>query len=109
MSRGKQIEEMANAMCNMDLPSCQECANQWDFVIIPKCDLVKRAERLYEKGYRKQSEGEWVFNKEKDEFFCSVCNAEPLIDPHFIGIDYGIEILSDFCPWCGAKMKGGAE
>lgn len=62
MSREKQIEEMANAMCNLGESNCQECANHWDFVTVPECDLVKRAEHLYSAGYRKQ---EWISVEER--------------------------------------------
>lgn len=55
---------------------------------------------LYRAGYRKQSEGEWV---EKNVFFaiykCSICGAENLYKD-------GHAALSNFCPTCGAKMKG---
>jgi hypothetical protein len=60
MSREKQIEDMANAMCNLGESNCKECAKHWEFVTVPQCDLVKRAEHLYSAGYRKQSDGEWI-------------------------------------------------
>jgi rubrerythrin len=50
--------------------------------------------------------GEWVYKKEKDGYFCSVCDIEALIDPNFIGRDFAMEELSDYCPHCGAKMDG---
>ena len=99
MSKDKQIEEMANAMCNIGEGSCQECASKWDFVSVPKCDLVARATKLYNAGYRKQSEGEW---KRGDMptyggYKCSVCGGNT------------IHYKATYCPNCGAKMKGGAE
>jgi hypothetical protein len=69
----------------------------------------KTAEKMTAKGYRKQSEGEWVVLKESKyrkspACCCSLCgafnnNLPTDQDPYrFIG--------SNFCPNCGAKMKG---
>jgi hypothetical protein len=60
----------------------------------PACDVVEVVH------------GEWVYKKEKDGCFCSVCDIEALIDPNFIGRDFAMEELSDYCPHCGAKMDG---
>ena len=35
---------------------------------------------------------------------CSVCEKDPI---HYDGRTGYVEILSDFCPHCGAKMDGG--
>ena len=77
------------------------------------------AELIYNKGYRKQSEGEWVVKAypvdsdevvilpyeehQHNEPFCSICNAYALLNG---GEEY---VISNYCPNCGAKMKGGAE
>lgn len=54
--------------------------------------------------------GMWISWEEADNFIpsphrheCSVCHdaAQVLVN--------NIELLSDFCPNCGAKMDGGAE
>ena len=50
--------------------------------------------------------GEWEFVDNEifaGEYFCSVCGKRAEVDL------YGEWILSNFCPSCGAKMKGGAE
>ena len=67
------------------------------------------ATALYNAGYRKQSEGEWVRqNKIKGkvtpEAVCSECGREVVYQ--VIDNKYFFE---NFCPHCGAKMKGGAE
>ena len=50
---------------------------------------------LYNAGYRKVSEGEWKRNKENCLYNkCSVCEYEHCRE-------------NNFCPNCGAKMKGG--
>lgn len=53
-------------------------------------------------GYRRQKEGEWVAKSHMirsplaRNYYCSACKYEP------------IEI-KNYCPQCGARMKGGAE
>ena len=99
MSREKQIEEMANtyyeAMLKArgSLGSMNEGAPKW------------YAKAFYEAGYRKQSEGEWIEHIEKpywleddvEVFYeCSVCKTQS-------------PAPTNYCPNCGAKMKGGAE
>jgi rubrerythrin len=57
---------------------------------------------MLEKGYRKQSVGEWekrvfiFFDSEIVGYRCSVCNTT-------------WDTQTPYCPNCGAKMKGGAE
>ena len=61
---------------------------------------VQIAEQLYDAGYRKQSVGEWIFNKGRTygepAYYCSNCWE----GESYYGFD-------KFCPNCGAKMKGG--
>lgn len=62
------------------------------------------ASLLYRKGWRKQKEGEWKFEHEfYGKMLCSNCKKEALANENSEYVD------SDFCPNCGAKMKGGAE
>ena len=56
---------------------------------------------LYHAGYRKQSEGEWIFKLtyyEADECNCSVCGQ-------LMTTAKGVRM--NYCPNCGTKMKGG--
>ena len=101
MSGEKQIDEMAKLICTY--PQCihhniiGECANA-------ECQTVDIAENLYKQGYRKQSEGEWVrdsFKAKTGEILyhtpaCSVCGMAN-------------SFMTNYCPNCGAKMKGGTE
>lgn len=63
---------------------------------------MHRAVAIYNAGYRKQSVGEWVAKSEMvrtptaKNHYCSVCK-------------YEANETTDFCPNCGARMKGGAE
>jgi hypothetical protein len=108
MTKEKQIEEMAFDLCLIDrckhLPQ-EECHN----TTCAHCE----AEALYNAGYRKQSEGEWKQTTEPlgchdvDCVECSACGESWVLDEDF---DY--DVVKDFwnyCPACGAKMKGGAE
>lgn len=56
------------------------------------------AERAYNDGYRKQSEGEWKGNGYLKN--CSECRN--VVNFNNVSI-----WLYNFCPYCGAKMKGG--
>jgi hypothetical protein len=108
MSKEKQIEEMARAMCGNGMPD-GNCAAD-DEPCYLECVYGACAERLYAKGYRKQSEGVWKLTTEPlgahevDCVECSVCGESWVLDEDF---DY--DVVKDFwsfCPNCGAKMKG---
>lgn len=60
------------------------------------------ADELYKKGYRKERQGEWVFNRgqapNEPLYFCSLCGEG--------GSEYGRD---NYCPNCGAHMTKGAK
>lgn len=94
MSKENKIEEMA--------------AFLWYNTLITDMDLCDDvAEALYNAGYRKQGEGEWVdkYNgKYANQLYkCSVCGSTAHSD------DRGHWFLTPYCPSCGAKMGGGAK
>ncbi|MBO5969376.1 MAG: hypothetical protein J6S14_12850 [Clostridia bacterium] len=84
------IEEMAKDVAR----SISWCNEE-----IPTVDCLGTAASLYDKCYRKQSEGEWekrtfiIFDSEKVGYNCSECNTT-------------WDTETNFCPYCGAKMKG---
>lgn len=108
----KQIEEMARIIghCESTLHPDIECHNKATgcYCIENPCHNQRIAEKLYNAGYRKQSEGEWI---ERDCIIeskrgrtihysirkCSVCGK------------WNGRHKTNFCPNCGANMKGGAE
>jgi hypothetical protein len=97
----EQIEEMAKIICSTSSSRgrCEECG----FFERRECFRFENATNLYNAGYRKQSEGEWISNElggYQYAFHCSECgwvDGYPFNDRH------------KYCPNCGAKMKGGAE
>jgi hypothetical protein len=61
-------------------------------------------EDTYNAGYRKQKEGEWIGASRTHELICNLCGAIGPVD--CLKEDF---YESNFCPNCGAKMKGGAK
>lgn len=117
MSREKQIEEMAKAMCGNGM-SNGNCVMD-DEPCNLECVYGYCAERLHAKDYRKQSEGEWIVTDADSgsfgeyepfiEFKCSKCESCYGIESGQYDWQYGEPIPWVACPLCGAEMKGGAE
>ena len=97
MNTEKQIEEMADILCEAKEHDCKGGND---------CLCVKQAEALYNAGYRKQvvdanfaiTTGEWekrvfiIFDSEKLGYRCSECNTT-------------WDTSTNYCPNCGAKMR----
>ncbi len=93
MSKEKQIEEMAKVIARRS----KDFRNP---NVAFMTTATKTAESLYNAGYRKQSEGEWIDanpNGAVYKFACTLCGETKLGKG------------TSYCPNCGAKMKGGAE
>ena len=95
MSKEKQIKEMALDICKSRLVAeegdyCRKCKND------NNCLYQEIAYGLYNADYRKKNEGEWK-QSAYGELKCSVCGIVQEDNPH----------RYNFCPQCGAKMKGG--
>lgn len=86
MSKEKQIEEMAKDLAKHSFFYNGGCLMNYS----------NTAKLLYNAGYRKQSEGEWI--DVEDTFLyrykCSLCG------------EIKLGKMTNFCPNCGAKMKG---
>ena len=92
MSREKQIDEMS-----CDLYDCHiEFVTGVDEIYT---DYDAMAEKMFDKGYRKQSDGEWLGRG--IAMVCSLCGKGLVVEQGDADMNY--------CPNCGAKMKGGAE
>lgn len=111
-AESEKIEEMAWDLCDIpkhpSVKSCGDCGNK-------RCHATYYAQRAYNTGYRKQSEGEWIdLYKGKYAnplYACSVCEKGTLlrVEGNELGQPQTVQALSPYCPNCGAKMKGGAE
>lgn len=105
MNKEQQIEEMARDICecyNND-GTCWQDGKPCDF----RCESMTDAQYLYEKGYRKQSEGEWLILK-YERFTCSKCDYD--FWHGYTSRRAAKQLLADcptlnYCPNCGARMK----
>ena len=142
MNGKNQIEEMKCEVC-ICCSKIMDCHEHLKGI----CGFMKMIEMLYDIGYRKQIEAEWII--EAKHFFdddgdlllyaiahCSNCNS-PYRDKRNVNyerierpenLDYHedwnvdieplkqtfferaktVKLSHNFCPNCGAKMKGGA-
>ena len=103
----EQIEEMAKVLCkHFGTDKCQDC---WNYNM---CPASRNAEKFYNAGYRKQSEGEWIVLAEfSDRIICTkcpICGEEYTYKKGQNGEHVKTFYAEyNFCPNCGAKMKGG--
>ena len=67
-------------------------------------DAIQRIGAINTAGYRKQVEGHWYKHDKRKHgdtcYYCSACE-------HMALADCMCWALTDYCPNCGAKMKGG--
>lgn len=106
----KQIEEMAKFLCSLDTydhEKCEKCG-KWDRGTCDElCFSHEVAIDLYNANYRKQIVGEWVRQnrmvdgKVRAEAVCSNCGTDVV----YQAIDNRWQ-FENFCPHCGANMKG---
>ncbi len=97
----KQIVEMAKDICDI----CHQRHNCQSYKYCTMAELV--AEGLFEAGYRKQREGEW--ESYYGDYRCPCCKEAYRSEMLFIMESFPEGKLPDFCPNCGARMKGGVE
>ena len=108
MSREKQIDTPTNTpntptqnqFTNSEIQQIGEMSLLIHVGLSLQLSYFEIGEYLYNAGYRKQSVGEWLFNRGRTygepAYYCSNCSEG--------GSEYGYD---KFCPNCGAKMKGG--
>ena len=99
MSKEEQIKEIAE-ITSRDCGTCSNC--EYGAMGHGGIDCIDYffAHTIYNAGYRKQSEGENVATHPSSAFECSECHWEDLDL-------YAADSAYNFCPNCGAKMKGG--
>lgn len=98
MCEKEQISQIAEIVGKCDCDDCDNCSYSgwWNGNL--ECFDYKIANALYNAGYRKQSEGEWGFDG--TSWTCSECGEYAPVDK------YRQTRHTDFCPNCGAHMKG---
>lgn len=90
MSKDKQIENIAD-----DIRRIRESYfGQSDYLF---------AMKMYEDGYRKQSEGEWKIMKMGDGEKVRTCSS--CLISQSVSVYKG-KVMFRYCPYCGAKMDG---
>lgn len=101
---GEQIDELIDEM-SYDLAECHV-----EFLLNGELytDYNTMAQKMVSRGYRRRKEGEWKseivkrcdWKGKKQQYYqpnsCSLCHDAVLK-------------RTPYCPYCGAKMKGGSE
>ena len=94
MNKGKIIEEMAKII-----------AKNVYAVDEPNIDCMPNAKNaskeLFNAGYRKERQGEWITDEYFETIYCSLCNGLAPVD-----CEKERFYQSNYCPECGAHMKG---
>lgn len=79
----------------------------WQHTNMCDIDLISEvAEVLAEAEYRKQRIGQWEISKIGDggtTRTCSNCHISQTVNV------YNGKVMFKFCPYCGARMKGGDQ
>lgn len=88
--KNKQIEKMANILCEAKE---HDCKGEND------CNCIKQATALYNADYRKQKQGKWLITAKGCIITCSNCKER--VDLYYPdGTQTG---LLPYCPYCGSK------
>lgn len=85
------------------LETIEKSREEWSHDVTDHTENEYIREGLLNAGYRKQREGEWV--KVMNHKECSKCGYNAPYKK--IKAGYHLQDLSNYCPNCGAKMKGG--
>lgn len=98
----EELQELARLCCSpCEMESEGKCLEGLDPT---KCYIsTKTAEAIYNAGYRKERQSEWLVNKSPVDA-CITCKRCGLTYTEGDPDDYE---LPNYCPNCGAKMEGG--
>ena len=91
---------------------CEAHSKSTDEVVFHRAtyaqQLEMEADHLIANGVTVRERGRWLYDSGGDKFFCPVCDEEALSfkkDTLYGGDLYEV-CLTDFCPNCGADMRG---
>ena len=100
INRADAIEEISKGVWNV-----HELIDR--IKALPSADAVSREDTVTLNSPITISavQGEWRTDKGKSLMMCSVCGT--LFNKHTDFFDF--EEFANFCPYCGSRMKGGAE
>lgn len=107
-----EIEALEMAIEALEREECEDCISRQSVLDIIekeefKGDALSEIEKLPSVNPKKRKTGHWITWKEADNdipsetrFECSVCHdaAQTLCN--------GLDLLSPYCPNCGARMEG---
>lgn len=96
IDKNREIEALDTAIqrvVKMNYVNVPQYSNYGGFEYHKAYYTSEIARELYEQGYRKQSEGEWVKGSIGNTRSCSLCGET-------------VTFRNNYCPNCGAKMKG---
>ena len=95
LNSNKQIEEMARVMHERSREIAEDTEGIAKLEAQGKTFPDDFAEVLYNAGYRKERQGEWIYLEYSGGHYvgkCSLCECEA--------------DMTKYCPNCGARMKG---
>ena len=87
-----------------------------------ECDVNTSIRQAFEKGFRigvkkgastNRPQGEWIVRENYGigwyQITCSECGEDVTAEAPCIGYMPIAEVLWDYCPYCGARMKGADD
>lgn len=102
MNENEQVQEMAREMCGLNTDKGCFCDGGYCNY---NCLAYEKAKALYSKDYRKVERGEWEKSPiPGEDYNCSVCGGAS-----WNYDDFGDICKSNFCPNCGADMRGATD
>ena len=97
IKREKIYADISRLLIDKDSADLTDCEDGWTSAISEAMDVIKNAPAA---DVRPEMHGKWMRSGDGYSYFCSICGEEPYSRNEVF------PILSDFCPWCGAKMDG---
>ena len=104
----EQKQKIISDICphHKEYGSCEKCREDDVFLDDEPCYYECMANQIIKNNYVKQSEGKWIDQYQgmyaNQLYKCSVCGETAFHDDQRW-------FLTNYCPNCGARMKGCAE